>query len=120
MYIYSVVRPLKCGYIAWKAIFDVDNVLKGGGKVVNLTFERFIATRSWSDNLAKAVDSSQWGDSVACGQVYAGGLCIESALDIEEATGEYVLTIGNCQRFGDLDSLERDLYEFAVSEGYFD
>lgn len=77
-----------------------------------MTFEQFQATRTWSDDLTAVTNEAFTG----CGQVYNGGLCIESALGIEGATGEYLLTIGNAQRFGDLESLERDLYEFAVSE----
>lgn len=85
-----------------------------------MTFEQFQATRTWSDDLAAAAQSAQWGDGTSSGQVYTDGLCIESALHIEGATGEYVLTIGNVQKFGDLEPLERDLYDFAVSEGYFE
>ena len=82
------------------------------------TFEQFRATRQWSDDL-RAVPATGI-DWPSCGQVYAQGLHIESALEIEGATGEYVLTIGNAQKFGDLEALERDLYDFAVSEGFFD
>ena len=82
-----------------------------------MTFEQFQATRKWTDNLAEATES---GFDETCGQVYAERLCIESALHIEGATGPYVLTIGNSQKFGDLEALERDLYDFAVSEGYWE
>ena len=85
-----------------------------------MTFEQFQATRKWSDDLAATVGSDLWGDDTACGQAYAEGLCIESALHIEGATGEYLLTIGNMQMFGDLETLERKLYDFAMSEGYFE
>lgn len=84
-----------------------------------MTFEQFQASRKWCDNLAAALDSAEWSDCTS-GQLYADGLHIESALQIECATGEYVLTIGNVQTFGDLESLERMLYDWAMSEGYFD
>lgn len=77
-----------------------------------MTFEQFQATRVWSDDLSGVSNGAFTG----CGQVYNGGLCIESALGIEAATGEYVLTIGNAQCFGDLESLEHDLFEFAQAE----
>jgi hypothetical protein len=82
-----------------------------------MTFEQFQATRKWTDDMASIPDTGI--DWPACGQVYVDGLHIESALEIEGATGEYVLTIGNCQRFGPLEDLERDLYDFAVSESFF-
>jgi len=85
-----------------------------------MTFEQFQATRRWSDDLAAAAQSAQWGDGTSCGQLYTDSLCIESALNIEGATGEYVITIGNMQMFGALETLERKLYDFAVSEGYFE
>lgn len=86
-----------------------------------MTFEEFQATRKWSDDIATAIGSAQWGDDgTACGQIYAGSLYIESALHIDSATGKYVLTIGNVQKFGDLEALERDLYDFAQSEGYLE
>lgn len=85
-----------------------------------LTFEQFQATRQWSDDICAAVQSAQWGDDGAkvSGQLYLGALYIESALGIEGATGEYLLTIGRDQMFGDLESLERRLHAWAVSEGY--
>lgn len=81
-----------------------------------MTFEQFQATRKWSDNLATSVPADfYFGDMP--GQVYAESLYIEAAEGIEGATGEYLLTIGNHQKFGELEALERDLYDFAVSEG---
>ena len=71
-----------------------------------MTFQEFQATRRWDD----ATD----------GQLYFDGtLSIQSALNIEGATGEYVLTIGNEITFGDLEPLERKLFDWAVSQDYF-
>lgn len=86
-----------------------------------MTFEEFQATRKWSDDLGAALSDARWDDEgKGCGQLYLDCLYIESALGIEGATGEYVLTIGNSQKFGDLESLEHDLYDWAMSEGYGD
>lgn len=78
------------------------------------TFEDFQATRRWSDDLTKHTDLYIGGP--VPGQLYAGDLCIEAADSIEGATGPYLLTIGNHQKFGELEELERDLYDFACSE----
>ena len=51
-------------------------------------------------------------------ELYLDCLYIEAADSIECATGPYLLTIGNHQEFGELEDLERKLYEFARSEGY--
>lgn len=49
------------------------------------------------------------------GRVY---LDPEWPLVIERVRGDWCVTIGNSQRVASLATLERDLYEFAVSEGY--
>ncbi len=84
-----------------------------------MTFQKFQATRTWSDDLADAVGSAQWSDGKATGQIYLDCLYIESAEGIEGATGEWCLTLGRKIEFGDLETLERKLYEWANSEGYF-
>lgn len=48
------------------------------------------------------------------GRVYG----VDGDLAIEFHCGGWCLTIGNSQRVASLAVLERDLYEFAVSEGY--
>jgi hypothetical protein len=78
-----------------------------------MTFEQFQSTREWSDDLSPILGFE------SCGQRYAADLTIESAIAIEGATGEYVLTIGNVQEFGDLEVLERTLFDWAAREGYF-
>lgn len=82
-----------------------------------MTFEQFQASKTHCDDLAKAVDGAYFEDyaTPATGYVYEGGLFIE-AFD-----GEWVLTIGNVSgRSSNLEGMERDLYDFAVSEGYFE
>jgi len=86
-----------------------------------LTFEQFQATRRHVANLHDEPSiAGQIGDDgeVRPGLVYADGLFIE-----EETRGTmcpvYTLTIGNASRSTDnLESLERDLYEFACAEEY--
>lgn len=83
-----------------------------------MTFEQFQQTRTWCDDIGAVLS-----DEILTGrpgQMYLGSLYIESALDIEGATGEYLLTLYRDQRFGDLETLERALYEFAESEGYLE
>lgn len=86
-----------------------------------MTFEQFQATRKWCDDLGAALSDGRWeGGDKGRGQLYLDCLYIESALGIEGATGEYVLTIGREQTFGVLETLERDLYAWAMAEGYGD
>jgi hypothetical protein len=82
-----------------------------------MTFEQFRASRQDCDDLSKTIHASFFEDYAepARGFLYAGELFIE------KFEGEYVLTIGNeSGRSADLEALERDLYEYGVSEGSFE
>ena len=81
-----------------------------------MTFEQFQATRQWRDNLSDML-SDEMLEGIS-GQSYLGCLYIEAADSIECATGPYLLTIGRDQTFGELEALERDLYDWAMAEGY--
>jgi hypothetical protein len=82
-----------------------------------LTFEQFQATRKPCDDIGKALNDARWeGESKP-----ATGFLYLDCLYIESFNGEWLLVIGNTEGVSpNLESLERDLYAFAVSEGYAD
>lgn len=80
-----------------------------------MTFEQFQATRKHVEDLADVVGFGF--DEPQPGYVYADDLHIFDMPKDSDA-GQFLLAIGNSQRISDdLESLERDLYEFGVSEG---
>jgi hypothetical protein len=82
---------------------------------MDMTFQQFQATRQECGDLAQTIHGAYFEDyaAPASGFLYADG-----ELFIEKFDGEYVLTIGNASgRSGNLEAMERDLYDFAVSEG---
>jgi hypothetical protein len=87
-----------------------------------MTFEQFQATREHCDDLGKALNDARWEDEPpARGYLYLGVLYIEQWGDgwPEHNKGKYLLTIHRNEWLSDdLESLERKLYDFAVSEGY--
>jgi len=91
-----------------------------------MTFEQFQATRRWSDDLANAVQSTNWeSHGTPQGFLYLGCLYIEAVQPHWPAEarrqGRWHLLLGRCERIGDdLTTLERQLYGFAASEGYFE
>lgn len=90
-------------------------VIKELPTVKQITFEQFQATRTHCDDLGKTLNDAAFEDYAkpASGNIYLGCLCIEAF------EGEWVLTIGNTSgRSADLEALERDLFEFAKSEGH--
>lgn len=84
-----------------------------------MTFEAFQATAKEFADLRKAgLDGDYYEDQIA-GRVYCGQLVIECG--VEDDAPVYCLTIGNHSEMnGDLEYLERQLFDFAVSEGYAD
>lgn len=80
-----------------------------------LTFEQFQKSREWHDEIPADIA----GDS-GPGFVYAGDLYIY-APGGGAAPSRYLLVIANSQKMsGDLDELERDLYDYGVHEGMLD
>jgi hypothetical protein len=83
-----------------------------------MTFEQFQATKQVVGDLAVALpfNADLYDGRVVPGLVYLG------ELSIEKAEGNcWSLTIGNIGKVSpDLVALERDLYAFAQSEGYFE
>ena len=84
-----------------------------------MTFKDFQATgRDVADLASLPLIAAQGIESGQAGRVYADDLFIET-LVLDGAPTEYQLTLGSHSRISaNLASLERKLYEFAVSEGY--
>lgn len=92
-----------------------------------MTFEQFQATRRPTADLEAEINTSIYDDPVikVPGLVYLGGLYIEEShanwTDAAREGGKYFLTIANRDWLSDdLETLERHLYDFAVSEGFTD
>jgi hypothetical protein len=87
-----------------------------------LTFEEFQQTRRWSDSIA---DAMGWDIGTPKGNVYLDGLYIEHVEphwpEDAKREGEWYLILGRDEWISnDLTALERRLYEWAGSEGYFE
>ena len=87
-----------------------------------MTFPEFQASRVWSDDLGPIYDG-QFTDATnkPCGWVYATHYCIETVQphwpDAAIKAGAYYLMLGNLEWItDDLESLERRLYDYALSE----
>lgn len=88
-----------------------------------MTFEQFQASRRHTADLEADLNMSIYDDpAIKCpGLIYSGNLYIEEVCAnwTEEAQkgGRYFLVIGNRDWLtDDLELLERELYEFGVSE----
>ena len=91
-----------------------------------MTFEQFQATRTDCDDLGAVLSDGFWDDAEkpAKGFIYLGCLFIEKVQDhwpdASKAEGKYHLIIERSEWItDDLESLERRLYAFADSDGYF-
>jgi hypothetical protein len=92
-----------------------------------MTFEQFQATRQWCEDLPAAVSSDNWGDDpqgTPKGNLYLGCLYIEHVQDWwpqdAKDRGDWYLLLGRDEWItNDLTALERRLYDWAASEGYF-
>ena len=92
-----------------------------------MTFEQFRGARRYCEDLGAAISDARWeGEPAAKGYLY-----LDAALYIEEvlphwpeagkAAGKWRLLIGcNGQITNDFEALERNLYNYAMSEGCFD
>jgi hypothetical protein len=90
-----------------------------------MTFEQFQATRVHHDDLGAILQDAHWEGEPgpAHGFLYLDALHIEEVQDFwpdaSKAKGKYYLLIGNREWFSnDLEKLERELYQFAVEEGF--
>jgi hypothetical protein len=92
---------------------------------MSMTFEQFQATKQWSDDLGSVIrDECFDALTPATGNVYLGCLYIERVgphwPEDAKAEGEWYLRLNNADWItNDLTALERKLYDWAVSEGYF-
>lgn len=83
--------------------------------MTNITFEQFQQTRKWVDDVNDAVGMAS--DEPCSGFVYRDNLHI-FGMGGGAAPDQYLLVIGNIQKVSDdLTDLERDLYEYGVTEG---
>jgi hypothetical protein len=79
-----------------------------------MTFEEFKATKTECEDLGSALSDTMLQGST--GLMYLGALYIEHDTRPDHS---YILTIGREQTpSNDLDALERDLFAWAMSEGY--
>ena len=81
-------------------------------------FKAWQETRLFVPDLVKVLPDFG-GDEGTPALVYGQDLYLEFTND--ESIGKYMLTIENtCKASNDLESLERELYEWGLSAGYFD
>ena len=81
-------------------------------------FKGWQETRLFVPDLLKVLPDFG-GDEGTPALVYGQDLYLEFTND--ESIGKYMLTIENtCKASNDLESLERELYEWGLSAGYFD
>jgi hypothetical protein len=92
-----------------------------------MTFAEFQATRRWCADLGTAIADARWqGEPPATGNLYLDGtLYIEAVAahwpDAAKARGKWhLLTERNETISDDLEALERDLYAWAMANGYGD
>ena len=85
-----------------------------------MTFEQFQASRRWVDDIGGEGTQTDTFGEICPGYVYAGGLSILGITDPRAPT-LYGLVTGTKARVSeDLESLERDLYAYAIDEGIID
>ena len=90
-----------------------------------MTFERFQATKKDCSDLGAALNDSMWdGEPPAEGLIYLDALYIEKVSphwpESARNQGKWHLIINRDEWISDdLTTLEHKLYDFAVSEGFF-
>lgn len=90
-----------------------------------MTVDEFVATRVWCDDLGTKLSDARWeGEPKARGWLYLDALYIEEVQDHwpaeAKAKGKWHLLIGRDEEItNDLPVLEKQLLQFAKSEGYF-
>jgi hypothetical protein len=93
---------------------------------IGLTFEQFQAARHYSEDIGAAIADARWdGEPPARGYLYLGELYIEEVQphwpDAAKARGKWHLLLDRDEWItDDLETLERKLYDWAASEGYFE
>jgi hypothetical protein len=95
---------------------EYEVVMKGNSTESN--FQKWQNTRQFVPDLAKVLPDFG-GDESTPALVYGQDLYLEFTNN--ESIGKYMLTIENtCKASNDLESLERELYEWGLNAGYFD
>lgn len=95
---------------------EYEVVMKGNSTESN--FQKWQNTRQFVPDLAKVLPDFG-GDEGTPALVYGQDLYLEFTNN--ESIGKYMLTIENtCKASNDLESLERELYEWGLNAGYFD
>jgi hypothetical protein len=88
------------------------------GNSTESNFQKWQNTRQFVPDLAKVLPDFG-GDEGTPALVYGQDLYLEFTNN--ESIGKYMLTIENtCKASNDLESLERELYEWGLNAGYFD
>ena len=88
-----------------------------------MTFEQFQNTRQWCEDLSTRLPGEVLRED-SKGYVYCGSFFIEDATAWPESApghgqGHWFTVIGRAEyQSDDLEQIERQLYGFAVSEGY--
>jgi hypothetical protein len=81
-----------------------------------MTFEQFQATRRWVEDVSEA-GSPDWEDSPCPGFLYEGNLRIFASAG-GAAPSVYAVLMGTTGKASsDLESLERDLYQYGIDDG---
>lgn len=95
---------------------EYEVVMKGNSTESN--FQKWQNTRQFVPDLVKVLPDFG-GDEGTPALVYGQDLYLEFTNN--ESIGKYMLTIENtCKASNDLESLERELYEWGLNAGYFD
>jgi hypothetical protein len=96
----------------------VESELVAMGNSTESNFQKWQETRLFVSDLSKVLPDFG-GDAETSALVYGQDLYLEFTND--PVVGKYMLTIENtCKASNDLESLERELYEWGLSAGYFD
>ena len=96
----------------------VENEVIMAGNSTETHFQMWQNTRLFVPDLLK-VFPDFGGDESTPALVYGQDLYLEFTNN--ESIGKYMLTIENtCKASNDLESLERELYEWGLNAGYFD
>jgi hypothetical protein len=91
-----------------------------------MTLEQFVATKKWCTDLGETLNDAMWdGEPEATGWLYMGSLYIDEVQphwpNDARQQGQWHLILEREEWItNDLPDLERRLYEFARSAGYFD
>lgn len=96
----------------------VESELIAMGNSTESHFQMWQKTRQFVPDLLKVLPDFG-GDEGTPALVYKNDLYIE--LTNDESIGKYMLTVErSCRASNDLESLERELYEWALIGGFFD